>query len=84
MLAKGSAAIAGRNEIGADVTQRGQPSILVKGGETSETAPRHILEQDSLDRIFGAEREDLMQIRDGQHALRIGSRRADPRSCRAR
>jgi hypothetical protein len=61
------------------VTQRRQPSILAMGGETSETSPSHILEQDALDRIFGAEREDLFEARDGEHTSILLHRQAPRR-----
>jgi hypothetical protein len=49
------------------VTERLQAAVLAHGGEASETAPGDVLEQDALHRLFGAERDDLVQVRSGRH-----------------
>jgi hypothetical protein len=45
------------------VTQSGQRLVVGERGEAAEPAPRDVLQEDALDRIFSAEREDLLEVR---------------------
>ena len=51
------------NDVRADVAERVEPPVLREGGEASEPASRDVLEKDTLDRILGAELEDLLESR---------------------
>ena len=39
--------------------ERGEPSPVAHACEPTQAAPGHVLEEDALDRILGAERQDL-------------------------
>jgi hypothetical protein len=45
------------------VAERDQPSVAGERGEAAEPAPRDVLEEDALDRLFGAEAESLFERR---------------------
>ena len=72
-----AAAAPRRNEVRADVAERAQPAVLGEPGEAAEPAPGDVLEEDALDRVLGAEGQDLVQRRFDQrgHApATLGSR----------
>ena len=58
-----AAAAPRRNEVRADVAERVQPAVLGEPGEAAEPAPGDVLEEDALDRVLGAEGQDLVQRR---------------------
>jgi hypothetical protein len=45
------------------VAERDEPVLRRDGGEAAEPAARDVLEEDALDRLLGAEREDLLERR---------------------
>jgi hypothetical protein len=45
------------------VAHRAQPLPVADGGEAPEPPARHVLEEDALDRVLGAEGEDLAELR---------------------
>jgi hypothetical protein len=57
---EGAAAMAGRDEVRADVAERRQPPVPGEGAEVAEAAPGHVLEEDALDRVGGAEVQNLL------------------------
>src|SRR5947209_5030723 len=66
------AAGAGGYEVCADVAERRQPAVVCfQRREAAQPAPRYVLEEYPLDRLFGAEREDLVETRDGLHATNL-------------
>ena len=62
-LGEGGGAGAGRHEVGAEVAEPGEAFPVPQGCEPSESAPRDVLEEDALDRLLGAELEDLREPR---------------------
>jgi hypothetical protein len=56
-----SAAAAGRDDVRAEVAERLQPPAALQPAEAPEAAARRVFEEDTLDRILGAELEDLIQ-----------------------
>jgi hypothetical protein len=58
-----AAALAGRNDIRADVAERDQPIVTFERGEATEPSPRDVLEEDALDRLLCTEVEDLVERR---------------------
>ena len=61
MARERAATVTGGDEVRADVAERGQPLTVADGGEPSDPSPRDILEQHALDRVLGAELEDLVE-----------------------
>ena len=59
LMCEGAAAFTSGNEIRADVAERHQRLTVAEGGEPSQPTARDILEQHPLNRIFGAELEDV-------------------------
>src|SRR5439155_13521827 len=59
---EGGAVPAGRDDVRAYVAERGQPPLALDAAEASEAAPGDVLEEDALDRILGAEDEDLLDV----------------------
>jgi hypothetical protein len=45
------------------VAERDQRLVTLDRGELAEAAPRDVLEEDPLDRLLRAEREDLLERR---------------------
>ena len=45
------------------MAERDQSVVLLQAGEAAEPAPRDVLEEHPLDRILGAEAEDLVEGR---------------------
>jgi hypothetical protein len=45
------------------VAERAQPSVVGERTEAPEATARHVLEEDTLDGILGAEGEDLFERR---------------------
>src|SRR5262249_2207594 len=58
-----AAVLARRDDVGADVAQRGQRPAPLHADELAEAPPRDLLEEDALDRLLGAEVEDLRKRR---------------------
>src|SRR5207245_446272 len=56
------AALARRDDVRADVAEGPQPPVLGDGAEPAQPAPRHVLEEDALDRVPRAEVEDLLEV----------------------
>ena len=56
-------ALAGGDDVRADVAERDKPAAPLERGEAAEPAPRDVLEEDTLDRLLRAEREDLLERR---------------------
>jgi hypothetical protein len=57
------AALAGRDDVRADVTERDEPSLMAEAREAPEPAPRDVLEEDALDPLLRAEGQDLLERR---------------------
>ena len=57
------AVLSGRDDVRADVAERRQPPVLGERREASETAAGDVLEEDALDGILRAERENLLEPR---------------------
>jgi hypothetical protein len=57
------AALAGGNDIRADMAERDERAVALERGEAAEPAPRDVLEEDALDRLLRAERENLVERR---------------------
>jgi hypothetical protein len=57
------AALAGRDDVRADVTERDDGAVSLERGEAAEPAPRDVLEEDALDRLLCAEGENLIERR---------------------
>ena len=51
----------GGDDVRADVAERGQAPVLGEGAEAAQPPPRDVLEEDALDRVLGAELEDLLE-----------------------
>ena len=49
------------DDVRADVAERRQPPVLGERREAAEAAAGDVLEEDALDRILRAEREDLLE-----------------------
>ena len=66
-----AAAVPGRNDVRAGVTERDEASALLDPAEAAEPAAGDVLEEDSLHRIPGAVLENLLQRRldDVRHPL---------------
>ena len=62
------AALAGRDDVRADVAERDEPAVALERGEAAEPAPRDVLEEDALDRVLRAEGEDLVERRERPRA----------------
>ena len=45
------------------MAERLKPPVHLDGREAAQAAPRHVLEEDALDRVLRAEREDLIEPR---------------------
>ena len=45
------------------MAKRGETTVPGQGGEVAEPAAGDVLEEDALDRILGAKREDLVKLR---------------------
>src|SRR3954468_18627602 len=60
---KDTAAAPRGHEVRADVAERAQAPVLREPGEAAEPAPRDVLEEHALDRVLGAEGQDLVQRR---------------------
>jgi hypothetical protein len=58
-----AAALAGRNDVRADVAERDQPVVALERREATEPATRDVLEEDALDRLLCTEVEDLVERR---------------------
>jgi hypothetical protein len=56
------------------VTKRDQLVVTCDRGELAEAAPRDVLEEDALDRLLRAEREDLLERRVDEPFVRDGAR----------
>ena len=57
------ASAARRDDVRADVAERGQPSVPGHGAEPTEAATGDVLEEHALDRVVRAELEDLVEGR---------------------
>src|SRR6266540_4509022 len=57
------AALPRRHDVGADVAQRHEASVPLERREAAEAPARDVLQEDTLDGVLGAEREDLLQRR---------------------
>ena len=53
----------GGDDVRADVAERDEPAAVLERDEAAEPAPGHVLEEDALDRVLGAEREDIRERR---------------------
>ena len=53
----------GRDDVRAGVAERLEPPVVLDRREPAQAAPRHVLEEDALDRVLRAEREDLVKPR---------------------
>ena len=53
----------GRDDVRAGVAERLEPPVLLDRREPAQAAPRHVLEEDALDRVLRAECEDLLEPR---------------------
>ena len=42
------------------MTEGRQPAVTLDGAELTEPSPGDVLEEDALDRVLGAERQDLL------------------------
>src|SRR5688572_602066 len=51
------------HDVRSEVAEPGEPVVPCNGDESPQPAPRDVLEEDALDRLPGAEREDLLQPR---------------------
>ena len=60
---EGAAAVAGRNDVRADVAEGGQPPVRARRAEAPEAAARAVLEEDARDGILSAEREPVVELR---------------------
>ena len=60
-LGEATARSARRNDVRPDVTESGQPVVVGKRREAAQPPSGDVLEEDTLDRILGAEVEDLLQ-----------------------
>jgi hypothetical protein len=69
VLCEGRAPGAGGNEVRADVAERPEPTVPLHRREAAEPAARDVLEEDALDGVLRAEREDLLHVRHHQHAF---------------
>jgi hypothetical protein len=58
-----TAAVTRRNNVDPHVTERQKLSALSSRDETPEPSPRDVFEEDSFNRILGAETEDLLPLR---------------------
>jgi hypothetical protein len=56
------------------VAERDQRVVTYDRGELAEAAPRDVLEEDPLDRLLRAEREDLLERRVDEPFVRDGAR----------
>jgi purine-nucleoside phosphorylase len=73
-VGKGGHTCPGRDDVRADVAKGGDPTVLFACDEATQTAARHVLEEDALDRLLGTERENGLQRRaleDAGHARTI-------------
>ena len=61
--ANARAALAGRDDVRADVAERDERAVALERGEAAEPAPRDVLEEDALDRLLRAEGENLIERR---------------------
>ena len=61
-LREGVAPDSRRYEVRPRVTKRGEATVPGQSHETAEAATGDVLEEDALDRILGAEREDLVKL----------------------
>jgi hypothetical protein len=52
---------AGRNDVRTDMAERVQLAPTLECREAPEPASRDVLEEDALDRVLRAEREDLLE-----------------------
>ena len=59
---RGAAAARG-HDVRPDVAERGELPAFRERGEASEPAARDVLEEHALDRLLGAEREDVVERR---------------------
>src|SRR6266545_260977 len=82
LAGKRIAAAAGRDDIGAEVAEGGEPVSTRHASKAPEAASRDVLEEDTLDRILGAEGEDRVERRIGQHG-RDHRNRNMVRACRS-
>ena len=57
------AALARGNDVRAEVAERGEPVVSAGRDEPAQPAPGDVLEEDALDRLARAEREDLLEPR---------------------
>jgi hypothetical protein len=55
--------LAGRDDVGAEVAEGGQATVVLDRPKAPKASPRHVLEEDALDRILRAEVEDLVEAR---------------------
>jgi hypothetical protein len=55
--------VAGRDEVGPDMTQRDEAPLVLEPDETAEPAAGDIFEEDALDRLLGTEGQDLREPR---------------------
>ena len=53
----------GRDEVRADVAEGGEPTVLAEGDEPAQTATGDVLQEDALNRVLCAEREDVVERR---------------------
>jgi hypothetical protein len=61
-LGEGAAALARRHEVRPRVTEGGETAIAGQSRETAKPAAGDVLEEDTLDRILGAKREDFVEL----------------------
>jgi hypothetical protein len=73
-VGKGGDARPGRDDVRADVAKRREVTILLASHEASQTASCHVLEEDPLDGLLGAESKDVPEggaLEDAGHARTI-------------
>jgi hypothetical protein len=71
---EGAAALAGRDDVRADVAERDEPAVARKAREAAEPAPGDVFEEDALDRLLRAEGEDLLERRADEPFVRDEAR----------
>jgi hypothetical protein len=69
--------VPGRDDVRADVAEGREPPVVgLDRGEAPEPAPRHVLEEDALDRLLRTEVQHLLELRVHQprHARMLADR----------
>ena len=71
---EGFAPSPGGHDVCAEVAERGEPLLALDRTEAGDAPPGGVLEEDALDRILGAEGEDLVRGGIRQHPVNYRNR----------